>query len=328
MSNIQIGFKYWSAETKRYNDPKIKRLKRHLGGIGIAIHDFILNEIYREKGYYIIWDDDQLLDVAEYFNEKENLITEVVNYCCAVGLFDKELLKSESILTSEAIQIRFVDWSYIMKREGGDKKKIILRIKEKYSKLPEKYSKLLEVSSQPSGSLPTLNLTKPNLTKPKVSLSIEERQRLFQFFVFEKNVREPYLELDRFISHYQSVGWIDKNGNKIIDKLSKAKQWGTQKPGLRCDVELLNKWKEVFNLVYKASGEVAFTLLHFTPKIVDGNLILQFQKYRSTDLKKAIDILDNQLGQSLFYALRTVFKDGFDKLKYEMFKSGVYVNNE
>lgn len=94
MANNKTGFDYYNVDTDRYQDIKIKRLKKDFGSSGIAVYDYILCEIYRVRGCFIVWDESTAFDVAEYFGLKENLVNEIVNYCCAVGLFDKALLKS------------------------------------------------------------------------------------------------------------------------------------------------------------------------------------------------------------------------------------------
>lgn len=116
MSNNKIGFDYYSCDTNRYQDIKIKKLKKTFRCNGLAVLDYVLNEIYRLKGYYIVWDDSTAFDVADYLELKESLVKEIISYCCSVGLFDKELLTNESVLTSAAIQRRFTNWSKACRR--------------------------------------------------------------------------------------------------------------------------------------------------------------------------------------------------------------------
>lgn len=131
------GFQYYSVETDRYRDKKIRKLKRDCGCNGIAVYDFLLCEIYRVEGYFLEWDDSTAFDVADYFGLKETQVNEYVNYCCVVGLFDRELYTSERVLTSRAIQLRFIDWSKKAKRTN-------IEILEKHKILPEKKSILPE----------------------------------------------------------------------------------------------------------------------------------------------------------------------------------------
>lgn len=137
MANNKTGFSYYAVDTDRYQDIKVKRLKKDCGCAGIAVYDYILCEIYRVKGCFLEWDESTAFDVSEYFGLKENQVKEIVNYCCAVGLFDKELLTCESILTSTSIQIRYIDWSIKAKRKN-------IKIPEKYLKIPEESRKIME----------------------------------------------------------------------------------------------------------------------------------------------------------------------------------------
>jgi len=101
------GLDYFNLDTDRYQDIKIKRLKKNFKCTGIAVYDYILCEIYRVRGCFLEWDENTTFDVAEYFGLKESTVSEIVNYCCVVGLFDRGLLTSERILTSKAIQERY-----------------------------------------------------------------------------------------------------------------------------------------------------------------------------------------------------------------------------
>ena len=101
------GFLFYTIDTDRYQDIKIKRLKREMNCEGIAVYDYILCEIYRVQGCYIDWDENTNFDVSDYFGLKETRVKEIVSYCCAVGLFNKELFTNERVLTSRSIQTRF-----------------------------------------------------------------------------------------------------------------------------------------------------------------------------------------------------------------------------
>lgn len=108
MANNKVGLNYYNIDTDRYQDIRIKRLKKDMGCDGLAIYDYILCEIYRVKGCFIVWDESTAFDVAEYFQVKETLVNEVVKYCGAVGLFNEVLLK-RGIITSLSIQKRYFD---------------------------------------------------------------------------------------------------------------------------------------------------------------------------------------------------------------------------
>lgn len=165
MANNKTGFSYYNTDTDRYQDLKIKRLKKDFGCNGIAVYDYILCEIYRVKGYFIVWDSNTAFDVADYFGLKENLVNDIVAYCCAVGLFDKELRTNEKILTSLSIQLRYVEMCTRSKR-------VNFKIHDKHSKLPEESPKLPEES----GKLPEESPKTPPVCR-KVKKSKGEKKK-------------------------------------------------------------------------------------------------------------------------------------------------------
>lgn len=137
MAICKIGLLYYNVDTDRFQDLRIKRLKKDMGCDGYAVYEYILNEIYRVRGCFLVWDESTAFDVAEYWGLKETKVNEIVRYCCAVGLFNKALLSNGSVLTSPSIQSRYVNMCIKAKR-----KEII--IPEEYDILPEQSRIILE----------------------------------------------------------------------------------------------------------------------------------------------------------------------------------------
>ena len=138
MANPKTGLFYYTSDTSRFKDDiRIKRLKKDMGCDGYAVYEYILNEIYRVGGCFLVWDESTAFDVAEYWGLKETKVNEIVRYCCAVGLFDKALLSNGNVLTSSSIQSRYVNMCIRAKR-----KEII--IPEQLDILPEESKIILE----------------------------------------------------------------------------------------------------------------------------------------------------------------------------------------
>ena len=180
MANIKTGLAYYNIDTDRYQDMRIKRLKKDFRCMGIAVYDYILCEIYRVRGCFIEWDESTAFDVAEYFDLKESQVKEIVNYCCALGLFSKERLVSGSILTSASIQKRYIEMCTRAKRKD-------IIIPEKCRIIQEESPKITEES---------LNITEfcDKVKKSKVKESKEEKEKLkkeninsFNFFISSFN---------------------------------------------------------------------------------------------------------------------------------------------
>ena len=105
---VKTGLEYFPKDTDSFSDRKIRRLLKTFGAKGYLIYDFMRCEIYRDKGYFIVWDEDLAFDVADALSISTSLVKEVITFCGTVGLFDEELLTSERILTSKGIQKRYI----------------------------------------------------------------------------------------------------------------------------------------------------------------------------------------------------------------------------
>lgn len=116
----KTGLSYYQAETDRFQDIKVKRLKKRYGCEGYAVYQYIQNEIYRVEGCYIRFTEDQLFDVSEYWCIEEERVEAIIEYCAEVELFDPLTWRTKQVLTSVDIQQRYLE---ICRRA---KKKIIM----------------------------------------------------------------------------------------------------------------------------------------------------------------------------------------------------------
>lgn len=164
---MKPGFAYYNTDTDRYQDIKIKRLKKSFGRDGVAVYDYILCEIYRVKGCFIEWDESTAFDVADYWGMNESQVQEIVSYCAVVGLFNKGLLDRGRVLTSSSIQSRYLEMCKRAKRN-------IKEIPEKYLIHPEKTEKIPE-----------------EVTKPPEEIDKVEKSRVKKSRVFRANALVP-----------------------------------------------------------------------------------------------------------------------------------------
>ena len=167
--NQKIGFDFYRVDTDRYQDIRIKKLKKNYGCNGIAVYDYVLCEIYRVKGCFLEWDESTTFDVAEYFGLKENTVSEIMRYCGSVGLFDKELL-SRGIVTSASIQKRYLDMCQSAKRANAT--------------IPENCNLITDVTNEKSISSEEMPISSEESTHSIVEYSIVEYSR-------EKNTPPP-----------------------------------------------------------------------------------------------------------------------------------------
>ena len=161
MSYNKTGLNYYNTDTDRYQDIRIKRLKRAFGCNGIAVYDYILCEVYRDKGCYLTWEENIAFDVADYFGLEESQVHEIVRYCAEVGLFDPSLL-SRGIITSASIQRRYLGMSARAKRNR-------VNIPEEYRIIPEESAKLPEESAKLPEDCDKVKYSKVKYSKVKYS---------------------------------------------------------------------------------------------------------------------------------------------------------------
>ena len=110
------GFNYYKAETDRFQDIKIKRLKKKYHCTGYAVYQYVLNEIYRVRGYFLQFTEDHLFDVSEYWDIDEEDVTAIIRYCAEIGLFNAQLWQEKGVLTGRSIQVRYIDICKVCKK--------------------------------------------------------------------------------------------------------------------------------------------------------------------------------------------------------------------
>ena len=101
------GLEYFSFDTDFFSDVKIRRISRACGPASTSILICLLCNIYRDKGYYITWDENLPFVVADTIGTTEGAVEEVVKKAIQVGFFNKEMFDKYKILTSNGIQNRF-----------------------------------------------------------------------------------------------------------------------------------------------------------------------------------------------------------------------------
>jgi len=114
------GLDYFPFDVAFFEDRGIRAVKRRYGADGLMIYIYTLTAIYRDKGYYVKFDDDLKDDIGEVLNMDDNKIQQVINFLCERSLFDNKLFASDKVLTSHGIQLRYQK----AKAETGKKRDI------------------------------------------------------------------------------------------------------------------------------------------------------------------------------------------------------------
>lgn len=230
MARQKTGFTYYQVDTNRYQDRRIRKLLRKFrGGVGIAVYDCILCEVFRDKGHSLVWDEDTAFDVSEILGVTEKTIEEVVKSCAEIGLFDSSMLK-RGIITSASIQERYKAMCAWTKRQVHIPKDIslIAENSEECSQNSEEHPQNSEECRQNSEKCATnlikVNLNKDNINSPTQSVCENNAHTQAHAFTAEDSFKsflrwsekeaplslafkEP-LSLDNFIWLHQHYGML------------------------------------------------------------------------------------------------------------------------
>ena len=101
------GLDYFPLDVNFFQDRKVRRISNRHHAAGIAALTSLLCLIYKEKGFYIAWNQDTLFDISQEVCCEEEEMQAIIDDCLSVGLFDTYIYKEYGILTSQAIQEQY-----------------------------------------------------------------------------------------------------------------------------------------------------------------------------------------------------------------------------
>jgi hypothetical protein len=112
------GFDYFPLDVDIMQDKAIRRAVSKFGSDAFAIYIYILCECYRDKGYYLVIDDDFLFTASETLRITEKKIIDVLVYLESKHLFKTFDYGDYSILTSSGIQRRWLKVRQDLRRKS------------------------------------------------------------------------------------------------------------------------------------------------------------------------------------------------------------------
>ena len=192
------GLDFYRCNTNRYQDSKIKRLIFKYKSDGIAVWDFILNEIYRIEGSYISFDDNLVFLTADSLRITEELVDNIIKYCIEINLFSKEILEKTGFLTSISIQQFYKEAAIVSKRKVVNIPELIQLITEETTIKKEN----IEETSTIVEEMTQHNITEHNITEPLFIYS--EKSKIQPFFKIANETFTLKFS-DYILNNYQPV---------------------------------------------------------------------------------------------------------------------------
>lgn len=102
------GVDYFSFDVNFFTfDKRIKLLRARYGSDGIVVYIYLLTEIYKDQGYFLRVDNDFNYVISDELKMSPEKIGQIINFLLERSLFDNTLFKSDKVLTSHGIQLRF-----------------------------------------------------------------------------------------------------------------------------------------------------------------------------------------------------------------------------
>lgn len=224
----ESGLRYYSMDVDFLQDIKVRKIMRACGVQSITVLISLLSSIYRDEGYYVVWDSDIPFLVADEVGTSEGAVTEIVNKALQVDFFNEKLFKKYNILTSSGIQKRYI--------EGTRKRKEVTFLKE-YLLLGIK-----DVENLVNVYINRVNGSSNEQSKEKVKKSKEKESKVKQY------VDDVYLNdaLLDFIAHRKAnkSPMTDKAIELFINRLTK--EFGSVEERVNAiNIAIERGWKSV-----------------------------------------------------------------------------------
>jgi hypothetical protein len=199
---------------------KFEIIEARFGIKGFAVIVKLFQHIYGTKGYYCEWDEDVLFVFAKRITVGANSVSEILNTAIKKGIFDEEMYKKYSILTSKGIQQRYVE----AKRGGYERicsKYLLISVPKTEENSSEtgvnatKTEVNVTASTQRKENKTKENKIKPNQIKPNKTKESELFEKVWS--VYPKKLKKQEA-LDEFCSLNVSAELADVMINSIKEQ--------------------------------------------------------------------------------------------------------------
>lgn len=112
------GLLYFPFDTDFFADLKIRALSARYGSDGLIFYIWLLAEIYRENGYYIVWNEDSEDAAIASLGLSEGSMKQIMTFLASRSLIvEITLASSDTIITSQNIQKRYQEAAKSLRRE-------------------------------------------------------------------------------------------------------------------------------------------------------------------------------------------------------------------
>ena len=271
---------YISHDVGARNDPKLVKAQMAMGEAALSYFWGIVEMLW-ENGGYLPYDIDMITYQLPKWADSEKVRQMLTQF----DLFDND---GERFWSNSALRrISEADKKCAAASKAGKASAEARKPTDVEQPLNESATSV----EQPLNERSTLtNLLTNLLTKqsiyiyPPTSPDGLERHTFFDIFFF-KNFTNPSGEVERFIEHYNSTGWLTNSGNKIVNRASAARGWKPEAPGKRFNESALAWYKTVYAAAHKLCPNPTFLTQSVTDILRDGPKIIV--RFKSREVAQA-----------------------------------------
>lgn|GEM_PF-931126 len=102
------GLDYFPFDTGFLQNVKVRKVMRAGGAASVSILISLLCNIYKDKGYYMKWDNDMPFLIADELGVSDGAVQDTVDKAVKAGFFDADTYNKYHVLTSIGIQERYL----------------------------------------------------------------------------------------------------------------------------------------------------------------------------------------------------------------------------
>jgi hypothetical protein len=222
------GIDYFPLDVSFFSDIKVRKILRACGSQSASILICLLCNIYSDKGYYILWDEDLPFVIADSVGVSEGAVKEVILKALQVEFFNQELYNRYKILTSSGIQSRFIAAVYKRKEIEYKSEYLVSDIHNLVSDVRNEVSDIQNTQSKVKEKNKDNNISPcTTYTPPKKGASINSKARE----IFENYFKKVYSN-----DYY----WTSKDAGSMTQLLKKLQYQRKQKDLPNDDDSVLN----------------------------------------------------------------------------------------
>jgi len=261
------GLDYFSHDTDASTSREVEYLEAKYGLIGYALFFKILEKIYGHEGYYIPWTEIDRAIFAKHCGVERQLLDEVIDTCIELGLFSRWIYDANQVLTSAAIQRRYLQATEKrVKVEIVSKFDLTKNVSEEETPPKNDSVGVSAEETQVSGEETPVKSSESTQSKVKES-KVKKKNKTSSDFRLPEWVPEE--EWDDFVCMRQEIKkpLTDRAKTLAVKTLGELKNAGNE-PSAVLKQSVLNSWSGLFEVKNRAQRKLQ--VVGGNPKNDDG----------------------------------------------------------